>query len=139
MADADVTPEPELPSRGPAGATGATGAQGARGSGLSRGAKLFAGVMLFLTVVMSGGTLLSQQLQQNSFEATIARNHQKNLQAQAAQAQAVEAKLCAIFLPIVSLKAPPGSPADNPSRLFEQQLEAKLAQVAPALSCKKTQ
>jgi hypothetical protein len=86
---------------------------------------------------MSGGALISQQVQQNDFENTLNRNHAKTLQVQAAASAAVEAKLCAIFLPITSLKAPPGNPVDNPSRLFEQQLEARLAQVAPALDCKK--
>jgi hypothetical protein len=86
---------------------------------------------------MSGGALISQQVQQNDFQNTIARNHAKNEAVQAAEGAAVEVKLCAIFLPITSLKAPPGNPVDNPSRLFEQQLEARLAQVAPALDCKK--
>jgi hypothetical protein len=108
-----------------------------RGPGLTRRWRWVAMIALTLVVIMSGGTLISQQIQQNSFQATIARNHAKNVQQQEAQAAAIEAKLCAIFEPIASLKAPPGSAADNPSRAFEQMLEVRLAQVAPALECKK--
>jgi hypothetical protein len=104
--------------------------------GFTRRERWLAFIVLGLCLVMSGGALLSQQLQQNNFQNTIARNHARNLQVQAAQAAAVDTKLCAIFLPIAALKAPPGDGGSNPSRLFEQQLEAKLSRVASALDCK---
>jgi hypothetical protein len=92
---------------------------------LTRAQKWIGGLALLLCVGMSGGALASQQVQQGSFESTTAAGH-----------AAVQKQLCAIFEPIASLKAPAGD-ASNPSRLFDQQLEAKLAEVAPVLKCKK--
>lgn len=133
----------EYPERGPAGPAGAPGARGL--SGLPRSTKVAASLVLALCLIMSGGALISQQLQQNSFQNTINTGHAQRLAAEAAQAKAqaaqgaaIEAKLCSIFMPISTLKAPAGNAADNPSRLFEQNLEARLALVAPALDCKKS-
>lgn len=101
--------------------------------GLTRRERWFAGGAVVLAVVMSGATLISQQLQQNSFETTINTNHNANLERQAAQAAAVEAKLCKSLKPLeplATLKAPVGNPASNPSRAFEQQLVIRLAPLA---------
>ncbi|HEY1700847.1 MAG TPA: hypothetical protein VGG75_14140 [Trebonia sp.] len=101
--------------------------------GLTRREKLFAGAMILLFVVLSAGTLISQQLQQSSFETTITTNHNANLQRQAAQSAAIEAKLCKTLKPLVplaKLRAPAGDPASNPSRAFEQQLVIRLAPLA---------
>jgi hypothetical protein len=129
--DNPVIPPAVPPERGPAGETGAVGATGP--AGVSRRVKFFAGLFLALVVVMSGGTLISQQLQQNQFESTITTNHNANLQRQAAQGAAIEAKLCKTLKPLeplAELKAPPGDPAANPSRAFEQQLVIRLAPLA---------
>lgn len=100
---------------------------------LTRGERLFAAGALTLLVVLSGGTLISQQLQQNSFETTITTNHNANLARQAAQGAAVEAKLCKTLKPLeplAELRAPAGDPVSNPSRAFEQQLVIRLAPLA---------
>lgn len=142
-------PENDVPhSAGPIPTGGGIGHTHQGGPGQKRGftrrERWFAGLVLILCLVMSGGTLISQQLQQNSFQNTISTGHASRLAAEAAQAKAqaaqgaaIEAKLCSIFMPIASLKAPSGAGSSNPSRLFDQQLEARLAQVAPALNCKK--
>lgn len=106
--------------------------------GLTKWERRGIAVMLGLAVLMSGGSLLSQHVQQGSFEHTIAVRHQANVAAQASAAALEQKRLCEIFLPISSLKAPANTPgAVNPSRVFEQNLEAKLSEVAPALACKK--
>jgi hypothetical protein len=102
--------------------------------------------MLFLLIVIGTGNLLSGYLQNKHTQQQLSQQNQtfqqkfteQQAQQKAAQQKAsaaFDAQLCAIFLPIARLKAPPGTAAD-PSRLFEQQLEAKLALIAPVLRCK---
>jgi hypothetical protein len=104
---------------------------------LSRWQKWLGGLALALCVGMSGGALVSQQAEQRGFENLLAARHQAAVKAQAAQGAALDKKLCDIFEPIASLKAPAGPAAGNPSRVFEQELELNLSKVAPALECRK--
>jgi hypothetical protein len=133
VTDADYTDTP-LPSAGGPGHRHHEGAAFKRG--FTRRERWLAGLTLLLSLIMSGGALLSGQLQQNSFEHTISVNHAHNLSVQAAQARAEQARLCAALLPLAALKAPAGSSASNPSRAFEQKQQAILAKVAPAAGCR---
>jgi hypothetical protein len=119
---ADYTSAP-LPSAGGPGHKHHEGAAFRRG--FTRRERWFLGLMLVFTVILSAGALISQQIQQNSFQDS-----------QRAQGAAEQAKLCSVLLPLAALKAPSGTAADNPSRLYEQQQEAKLSELAPAVGCK---
>jgi hypothetical protein len=55
--------------------------------------------------------------------------------AQQRQGQQVLAKLCATLDRLAALKPPSGSAASNPSRAYEQQLHATLAQLSPDIGC----
>lgn len=119
----------------PAVPQGPPGPRGLAGKGVSRREKAFAGTMLLLVLVMGAGALLSGYMQNSSWQQQYARGQQQAAATQRAQSALFVAKLCAIFEPIATLKAPSGD-ASNPSRLFDQHLEAKLALVAPLLGCK---
>lgn len=123
-------PDDDVPhSAGPVPTVGGIGHTHTGGPGQKRGftrrERWFAAVMMILAVVLGGGALLSQQLQQNSF-----------VDSQRQQATAEERKLCSVLLPLAALRAPAGDPTGNPSRAYEQNLEAKLSELAPAVGCK---
>lgn len=143
MPDTGQIPGP----RGPKGATGEAG------KGLTKREKWFASIMLVLLVIGVAGCLLSQYLQQRSYEQGQAAAATASEQRQAAAAAAAKksqeaqsalflAKLCSSLKPLESLaglKPPVGDPATNPSRAFEQQLVLKLAplaQLGPDVGCK---
>jgi hypothetical protein len=91
---------------------------------ITRGARLAALGLLFLTLVVGGGNLWA------SFQI----NHSAQASRQRA-AQSVERKLCTTLSRLTALKPPPGNPVTNPSRAFEQNLHATLSQLAPDLGC----
>lgn len=113
---------------------------------LSRREKWFAAGLLVLVIITGAGNLVSSYMQNRHFQQQFVMGQQQQDAARAkaqkaaavAQAKAnaaFQAQLCSIFLPIAALKAPAGDPATQPGRIYEQQLEAKLAQIAPALKC----
>ncbi len=103
---------------------------------LTRREKLFAGSLLLLVLIMGAGALLSGYMQNSSWQRQFTQSQEQQQEARQKQNEQFGKQLCAIFLPIAALKAPTGD-ASNPSRLFEQQLEAKLALIAPLLRCEK--
>lgn len=127
---------PDEPHQGPAGPRGMTGMTGLTGRGITRREKLFAVTLLLLVLVMGAGSLLSGYVQNNRWQQKFTQSQQQQAVAQQKAGAAITAQLCAIFEPIATLKAPAGD-ASNPSRIFEQKLEANLARVAPVLKCKK--
>lgn len=54
------------------------------------------------------------------------------------QGAVIEAKLCTTLGRLAALSPPPGSPAVNPSRAYEQSLHAVLAQLGPDIGCRRT-
>jgi hypothetical protein len=131
----DGIPGPQGPP-GPPGATGQTGPTGRTAvTGISWRTRLLGAGLLFLLIVIGAGNLLSGYIQNRSFQEKFNQQQEQQRAAQEKASAAFDAQLCAIFLPIAHLKAPPGTAVD-PSRLFEQQLEAKLALIAPVLRCK---
>jgi hypothetical protein len=84
-------------------------------------------VMLFaLTVALSAAAIL--------FTVTYYRAEQS---AQRRQGELLEQKLCTSLDRLAALRPPPGSPGDNPSRAFEQQQHAVLAELGPDVGCAK--
>lgn len=59
-----------------------------------------------------------------------------NRAAQQRSGQVVERKLCTTLSHLSALLPPGGSPAANPSRRYEQQLHATLAQLGPDIGCR---
>lgn len=106
---------------------------------LTRREKVFAVSLLVLVLVMGAGALLSGYMQNSAWQRQYGQGQQQAAaQARAAQQKQsalVQAQLCSIFVPIAQLKAPAGNAAD-PSRMWEQKVEAKLALVALVLKCK---
>ena len=61
---------------------------------------------------------------------------QQRLQsAQQRQGQAVNRKLCRTMDALAALVPPPGNPAANPSRAFDDRMHATLDELAPDLGC----
>lgn len=56
--------------------------------------------------------------------------------AQQRQGEQIEQKLCTTLGKLAILKPPPGSPLTNPSRAYDQELHAALAQLSPDLGCR---
>lgn len=123
---------PEPPQGGP----GHTheGGPGQR-RGFSSRERTAAAVMLTLAVCLGAAALIAQLIQQHSFENTLAVRHAANVQVQTALAEAEQAKLCKILLPLAALKPPAGAADGYPARAYDQQLAARLAGLAPAIGC----
>lgn len=91
---------------------------------VTRSARRFAVLLLFLVLVIGGANLYSSYLEYRHFATT-----------QEQQGRAVEVKLCATLDKLAALKAPTGSAADNPSRAYEQELAMTLSQLKPDIGC----
>ncbi len=81
--------------------------------------------LVVLTLIVGAGNLLASWDEVHASQA-----------AQKRQGQAVETKLCATFGKLGALKPPPGSPAHNPSRAFEQSLHATLVELGTDVGCR---
>jgi len=90
-------------------------------------------IAVALMLVMSGGTLVSQQIQQASF--TNSFNSQRS--AQAAQSAVLSKKLCTTLHALASLKAPEsGAGPTQAGRVYEQRLQSTLAELYGDVGCK---
>ena len=119
--------------RGPQGERGAQGNQGNRGERgqLSR-VQGRAVVILFLLAALSGaGNLLWTAHEVN---AATAAQHQEQA-AQQRQGAMIEQRLCTSLARLAALKPPPGNPAKNPSRAFDDEQHAVLAQLGADVGC----
>lgn len=138
----------EADERFPAGPAGERGAQGNQGNQGERGhlSRLQgrAIVVLFLIAALSGvGNLFwtahevhSAAAAQQREQAMQQREAAAVLAAQQRQGAALEQRLCTTLGRLTALKPPPGNPAANPSRAFDQQQHAVLAQLGPDVGCK---
>lgn len=102
---------------------------------LSRREKWFATVLLILVIITGAGNLISSYMQNRHFQDQFTQGQAQQDAQQARDNAAFQQQLCSIFVPIAELKAPAGDPA-QPGWLYDHQLEAKLAQIAPALKCR---
>jgi len=89
-------------------------------------AQMAAGLVLVLVLVMGGANLLATVLYVHDYQA-----------GQKQQGQLLEQRLCSTLNTLAALKPPPGDPSTNPSRAYDQQLHATLAQLSPDLGCSK--
>jgi hypothetical protein len=84
-------------------------------------------VLFALSLVMSAGTYLAATHYYHAEQA-----------AQRRQGAVLEQRLCITLGRLAALKPPPGNPAANPSRAFEDEQHAVLAQLGPDVGCKGT-
>jgi hypothetical protein len=103
-----------------------------RGTVLTRGALRSVAVLVLLALLVTGANLLWTAHVVNSSRSS----QQQEQQAQRGQGELVERKLCTTLGRLAALKPPPGSASANPSRAYEQETHATLAQLGPDLGCK---
>jgi type II secretory pathway pseudopilin PulG len=87
-------------------------------------------LVAFVLVVGLANSLLGAN-SEHSFEARQARQQA----AQQAQGRVLEQRLCTTLNRLAALNPPPGNPASNPSRAFEDELHQTLSQLGPDLGC----
>lgn len=80
--------------------------------------------LTLLSVLLSGAALLG----------AVGYYH-SNQGAQQRQGELIEQRLCTTLRRLAVLTPPPGNPAANPSRAYDQELHATLAQLGPDLGC----
>lgn len=98
---------------------------------VSRSTRWMLGIFLSLLLVVGAGNLTSSWLQNRHTEQQFAQA-QKEAKA---QSQALEQRLCNTLVSLATLKPPAGNGTDNPSRLYEQKLAAKLAELSTDIEC----
>lgn len=88
-------------------------------------------VLFLLPSLIAVAAVIGVIVDSVSYQA--AQRRQQQVQEQ--QGRIVERKLCQTLDGLVQLRPPPGNPATNPSRAFEQRLHEKLSQLAPDVGC----
>lgn len=88
--------------------------------------------LVALTLVVGGGNLLATRAEVQAVKA--AQHHED--QQRAKSGAALELKLCSTFGKLGALKPPPGDPAKNPSRAYEQEQHDTLVQLGTDLGCR---
>ena len=88
--------------------------------------------LLVLTLITGGGNLWASWAEVHADRA--AQHHELVLQQRASVI--LGEKLCTTFGTLAALKPPPGNPAKNPSRAFEDNLHTALDQLGTDLGCK---
>ena len=122
-----------LAYQGPRGRQGNQGNRGERGApGLSAPIRRALVWLFALSVILAGANLLWTA---HEVHASQASQQQQNADRQR-QGQVIERKLCTTLGRLTALKPPPGPAAANPSRAYEQELHATLAQLGPDIGCK---
>ena len=89
-------------------------------------------------IILIGAVLLAIALNAGYTTWAVGLERLSQQAAQQAQRQAgreVERKICRTLAALAALRPPPGNPAANPSRAFDQRLHATLSQLAPDLGC----
>jgi uncharacterized protein HemX len=102
---------------------------------LTRREKLVSSLVLFLAVLLGAACLVSQQIQQASYQDQIAAGHAQRVAQENAQAAAEEMKLCKVMTALTKLNPPQGSPTDK-SRLYLIAQHNLLDQLGTAIGCK---
>ena len=121
----------DLVKEGP-GLTCPAGLPVPRGTVLTRRALRSVAVLVLLALLVGGASLLWTARQENAFQAS----QRAQITAQKQQGAVIERKLCQTLGRLTALKPPPGDPHTNPSRAFEQDLHATLAQLGPDIGCR---
>jgi type II secretory pathway pseudopilin PulG len=110
--------------------------------GVTRRMVLIVVLIILALLSMTGASWLSSYLEYRHFEnqQTEQTNAAKDAQAKAAKAAAAasaeeKARFCSTFMGLAALKAPTGSPVNNPSRAYEQSLQRKLSELSTDRGC----
>lgn len=93
--------------------------------------KVIISILLALMVVVGIGNLWSTRNSVSQFKQQFAQQQSQ----QRASSQQEVARICGSFHKIAILRPPPGNPATNPARAYDQQLHAALASVYNDLEC----
>lgn len=126
-----------LAFQGPRGRQGNQGDRGERGaSGLSGPVRLALVFLFALSVTLGGLSLFWTAHEVHVSQAAVQAAQQREQDAQRRAGAQVEKKLCTTLGRLTALKPPAGSASANPSRAYEQELHATLAQLGPDLGCK---
>jgi len=99
---------------------------------MTRGAR-YAVVVLFALNLMVGSTAYLAAV---SYFHSAQVVQQREQAAQRRQGAVLEQRLCTTLGRLAALKPPRGDPASNPSRAFEDEQHAVLAQLGPDVGCK---
>jgi type VI protein secretion system component VasK len=102
---------------------------------VTKTARRFSMFLLFLVLVMGSANLVSSYFQNRHFESELLQQYNSTQQQQQAQGREIDERLCATLDRLAALKAPAGSASGNPSRAYEQQLAATLAELRPDIGC----
>lgn len=100
-------------------------------------------ILVALMVVVGAGNLAATYVDVHDAQVAAAQQHaravvahRRQVAGQAAAAAVFESKLCEAFGVLGALKPPPGNPAANPSRAYEQAEHAALVHIGVAVGCK---
>lgn len=94
------------------------------------------GVAVALSFVVGAGGLASGYVEAHSQAHAVLRAEQHEQAMQQAAGAAISRKLCITFGKLAANKPPGGNPATNPSRRYEQDNAAILAELGPDLGLK---
>jgi uncharacterized protein HemX len=107
--DTEIVPVPS--GRGPVGPSG---------PGVSRNARLLAGVLLLLAVVLGATNLWSSYVENHQFEQQFTAAQAQAAATQQKAAVAEVQALCKDLATMAAIAPPAGPPQTNPSRAYEQ-------------------
>jgi hypothetical protein len=123
-------------TRGARGAKGEQGEQGARGARGERGLSRVQGRAIVVLFAI-GAALGAANLFWTAHEVNAATEAQHQEQAaQQRQGAMIEQRLCTSLDRLAALKPPAGNPATNPSRAFDDDQHAVLAQLGTDVGCR---
>lgn len=91
---------------------------------------------LLLLLAAVGGNYLLTEHYVNATQAAAARLELAQQREQRQAGLLVEHSICATLGQLAALKPPPGDPATNPSRAFDDRLHATLDGLGPDLGCR---
>lgn len=94
------------------------------------------GALLVLTLIVGGGNLWASWAEVHASQAAIQASYVREQKSQRQAGVVLGERLCKTFGRLASLKPPPGNPAANPARAYEQEEHATLDQLGVDLGCK---
>jgi hypothetical protein len=120
-------------ARGPKGETGSQGEPGQ--AGLSRSLRQSLAFMFVFAVALSVLALFWINHEVHVGQAADRAAYTQEQAAARRAAETLERKLCKTFGELAANQPPAGNPATNPSRRYDQDNHAILAQISPDLDC----
>ena len=96
------------------------------------------GALLVLTLIVGAGNLWASWAEVHASQSAIQAAYVREQKSQQQAGAILGERLCTTFGRLAALKPPPGNPAVNPSRAYEQEEHATLDQLGTDLGCKVT-